>query len=89
LSAGRIADRDPGSFHWGFSMGIAIVDSTSARSGFKAGAAARGEFHCGGCGYGISVRRLLPTCPMCRGTEWHPSPGRPVLLHVETADLEA
>jgi hypothetical protein len=70
-------------------MGIAIVDATSARSGFKAGASARGEFHCGGCGYGISVRRQLPTCPMCRGTEWHPSYARPILLDVETADFEA
>ena len=70
-------------------MGIAIVDSASAQSGFGAGAAARGEFHCGGCGYGISVRRQLPTCPMCRGTEWHPSPGRPVLLTVDASDLEA
>jgi hypothetical protein len=70
-------------------MGLAIVDATSARSGFKAGTSARGEFNCGGCGYGISVRRQLPTCPMCRGTEWHPSPGRPILLDVETADFEA
>jgi hypothetical protein len=70
-------------------MGIAIVDSTSTRSGSAAGAAARGEFHCGGCGYGISVRRLLPTCPMCRGTEWHPSPGRPLVLDLDTAGHEA
>jgi hypothetical protein len=70
-------------------MGIAIVDSTSTESGFAAGAAARGEFRCGGCGYGISVRRILPTCPMCRGTEWHPSPGRPLVLDLGRADLEA
>jgi hypothetical protein len=70
-------------------MGISIVDSASARSGFGAGAPARGEFHCGGCGYGISVRRGLPTCPMCRGTEWYPTPGRPLVLDVGRADLEA
>ena len=69
-------------------MGIAIVDPASTQ-GFKAGAAARGEFHCGRCGYGISVRRVLPTCPMCRGTEWHPSPARPLLLSFDRADLEA
>jgi hypothetical protein len=70
-------------------MGIAIVDSASAQSGFAAGAAARGEFHCSGCGYGVSVRRRLPTCPMCRGTGWYPAPGRPLVLDVGGADLEA
>ena len=35
-----------------------------------AGQAAAGEFHCAACGYGISVRRVLPECPMCRGTQW-------------------
>jgi hypothetical protein len=70
-------------------MGMAIVDSGSTQSGLAAGAVARGEFHCGGCGYGISVRRQLPTCPMCRGTEWYPSPGRPLVLDLDRADLEA
>ena len=37
---------------------------------FAAGTAAAGEFHCAECGYGISVRTLLPECPMCRGIEW-------------------
>jgi rubrerythrin len=35
-----------------------------------AGAAAEGEFHCAGCGYGVSVYRRLPRCPMCGGEEW-------------------
>lgn len=35
-----------------------------------AGSAAEGEFHCADCGYGISVRALLPECPMCRGRAW-------------------
>jgi rubrerythrin len=35
-----------------------------------AGAAAKGEFHCAGCGYGVSVYRRLPRCPMCGGKEW-------------------
>jgi hypothetical protein len=37
---------------------------------FLAGAEARGEFYCAECGYGISVRSVLPECPMCRGVEW-------------------
>jgi len=35
-----------------------------------AGVAAEGEFHCAGCGYGVSVYRRLPRCPMCGGEEW-------------------
>jgi rubredoxin len=35
-----------------------------------AGAAARGEFHCSNCGYGVTVHATLPRCPMCAGTTW-------------------
>jgi rubrerythrin len=34
------------------------------------GAAAKGEFHCSSCGYGVIVHRALPACPMCRGEIW-------------------
>jgi rubrerythrin len=37
---------------------------------FAAGSAARGEYRCAECGYGIAVRAVLPECPMCRGIEW-------------------
>ena len=37
-----------------------------------AGEAAAGEFHCAGCGYGVTVQRLLPLCPMCGGRSWEP-----------------
>lgn len=29
-----------------------------------------GEFHCSECGYGVTVHRELPRCPMCGGTAW-------------------
>jgi rubredoxin len=29
-----------------------------------------GEFHCAGCGYGVTVHTKLPRCPMCSGTSW-------------------
>ena len=29
-----------------------------------------GEFHCAGCGYGVTVHAKLPRCPMCSGTSW-------------------
>jgi rubrerythrin len=35
-----------------------------------AGSDASGEYHCADCGYGITVKRLLPVCPMCRGRSW-------------------
>jgi rubredoxin len=35
-----------------------------------AGVAVVGEYHCSGCGYGVTVRGTLPTCPMCAATTW-------------------
>jgi hypothetical protein len=40
----------------------------------EAGDRALGEFHCADCGYGVSVRTVLPQCPMCRGSQWE-APG--------------
>lgn len=37
---------------------------------FRAGSEANGEYYCAECGYGVSVRQLLPVCPMCRGRSW-------------------
>jgi hypothetical protein len=42
-----------------------------------AGQAAKGEFRCSGCGYGIAVVRELPACPMCGGTDWEESAWSP------------
>jgi rubrerythrin len=35
-----------------------------------AGAEGLGDYRCAQCGYGITVRRILPQCPMCRGVAW-------------------
>jgi hypothetical protein len=35
-----------------------------------AGTTAVGEYHCSGCGYGVTVHAPLPACPMCAGTTW-------------------
>jgi hypothetical protein len=35
-----------------------------------AGSDVTGEFRCADCGYGAVVQRVLPPCPMCRGTVW-------------------
>jgi rubrerythrin len=42
-----------------------------------AGAAARGEYHCSDCGYGVTVHAILPQCPMCAGTNWEPADWTP------------
>jgi Zn finger protein HypA/HybF involved in hydrogenase expression len=70
-------------------MGIAIIGSAGMQAGLGAGAAARGEFHCTDCGYGIVVHRVLPTCPMCRGTDWQPSPSRRLFPPLDIADQHA
>jgi len=36
----------------------------------RAGVAVVGEYHCSGCGYGVTVRGTLPACPMCSATTW-------------------
>jgi rubrerythrin len=36
------------------------------------GSAGNGDYRCAECGYGIVAFRTLPTCPMCRGTQWLP-----------------
>jgi rubrerythrin len=45
--------------------------------GWTAGARAKGEFRCRDCGYGVTVYRSLPTCPMCQGVDWERAPWRP------------
>jgi hypothetical protein len=52
-------------------MSIAVA----AENGMlRAGQAARGDFRCADCGYGVTIRRALPVCPMCRGEDWHAWP---------------
>jgi rubrerythrin len=41
------------------------------------GQSVKGEFHCSECGYGVTIVRALPLCPMCRGTSWEQSPWSP------------
>ena len=34
---------------------------------WAAGQSVKGEFHCSDCGYGVTIVRALPLCPMCGG----------------------
>ena len=65
-------------------MSIAVAAENGT---LRAGQAARGDFRCTDCGYGVTVRRALPVCPMCRGGDWDAWPtarpsARPLRLGV-------
>jgi hypothetical protein len=40
-------------------------------------AAASISLICSNCGYGISIRREPPACPMCQASSWDPGRWRP------------
>ena len=44
----------------------------------RTGVNVKGEFHCAECGYGVTVYRALPVCPMCGGEEWEQSAWSPL-----------
>jgi hypothetical protein len=39
----------------------------------------KGEFHCAACGYGVTVCRELPQCPMCGGKTWEQTDWSPFM----------
>jgi rubrerythrin len=39
----------------------------------------KGEFHCSDCGYGVTVHRELPRCPMCGGDAWEQTDWSPFM----------
>lgn len=45
---------------------------------WASGESVKGEFHCADCGYGVTVYRELPLCPMCGGTSWEQTPWSPL-----------
>jgi rubrerythrin len=44
---------------------------------FAAGQSVKGEYHCSDCGYGVTIVRTLPLCPMCGGRSWEQSAWSP------------
>lgn len=42
-----------------------------------AGKAVTGAYHCADCGYGVTLRSVLPVCPMCSGSNWEQAPWSP------------
>jgi len=66
--------------------GVGLTDSSRIDTALEApgyveftatGEAAFGEYQCSECGYGVTVWRVLPRCPMCGGTSWEQSAWRP------------
>ena len=52
-----------------------------------AGESVKGEYHCSECGYGVTVCRELPVCPMCGGTAWEQTSWSPFArAHTTQAD---
>jgi rubrerythrin len=46
----------------------------------EAGVPVAGEFRCSECGYGVTVHRELPRCPMCGGAAWERTPAKREVL---------
>ena len=59
-------------------MAVWLDTREDVASQLVAGASAKGEYRCTGCGYGVTVYRRLPRCPMCGSNdaweqlEWSP-----------------
>jgi hypothetical protein len=51
----------------------------------RSGQPVKGEFHCVECGYGVTVYRELPPCPMCAGTAWEQSAWSPFSRALDAA----
>lgn len=63
---------------------VGVGDDGSRSLGvWLAGDAAKGEFHCTECGYGVTVFKALPTCPMCGGEGWEQSSWSPFNRELE------
>jgi rubrerythrin len=57
--------------------GLSSVDEQRGVAEWRAGMRAKGEFRCTACGYGVTVYRSLPACPMCHAEAWERVPWRP------------
>jgi rubrerythrin len=51
-----------------------------------AGVLTVGEFHCAGCGYGVTVHGALPTCPMCSASTWEQAAWSPFTRAARAGD---
>jgi rubrerythrin len=47
------------------------------------GVQVKGEFHCAECGYGVTIVRELPACPMCGNESWEQTAWSPFARALE------
>jgi hypothetical protein len=50
------------------------------------GSRAKGEYRCSECGYGVTVYRELPPCPMCGSVVWEQLAWSPMTRATEFLD---
>jgi rubrerythrin len=55
-------------------IGVGDAEGRERPGLLGAGARAKGEFQCAGCGYGVIVHTKLPRCPMCGLASWQRTP---------------
>jgi rubrerythrin len=51
-------------------MAATGVEASVHASPLAAGVKVKGEYRCAGCGYGVTIYRELPSCPMCGSDAW-------------------
>jgi hypothetical protein len=71
------SDTEGGSLTLDFDADAATGGETDYVQFVAAGEQVKGEFHCSDCGYGVTVYRELPICPMCGNTSWEQSAWSP------------
>jgi hypothetical protein len=58
---------------------------TPESANVQAGARGAGDYRCLDCGYGIVTFGLVPTCPMCHGTQWESARWSPFTTRARVA----
>ena len=56
-------------YRTGVHVGV-VTYADGAATAPGVGARAKGEYRCTGCGYGVTIYRELPRCPMCWEESW-------------------
>jgi lipopolysaccharide biosynthesis regulator YciM len=58
-------------------MAAWVETTEDVESRLSAGIKTKGEYRCAGCGYGVTIYRELPQCPMCGSDSWEEQPWSP------------
>jgi rubrerythrin len=58
-------------------MAAWVETTEDVASPLSAGEKVKGEYRCSGCGYGVTIYRELPQCPMCGSDSWEEQPWTP------------